>query len=108
MLQNLSGNTVLCRKLQHGSFSKYRALEGTDQETKAYNHDFSLLQLYNGFNLPNLPNVKTACLPTRGVPRNKNNVSACENVIIAHTNYYVTLLMDSYLMIIASQIVIIV
>ena len=59
-----------CRKLQHGNYAA---------ATKGY--DFSLLQLYNGFNLPNLPNVKTACLPTRGVPRNVNNVGGSGHVL---------------------------
>ena len=34
-----------------------------------------MLQLEVGFNLPLLPDVRPACLPSRGIPRNVKNVN---------------------------------
>ena len=55
---------AFCRKVEHPS---YRAKPNPD-------YDFALLLMADGggFNLPNLPNVKPACLPTQAVPRNVN------------------------------------
>ena len=53
---------AFCRKVEHPS---YRSKPNAE-------YDFALLLMEDGggFNLPNLPNVKPACLPTQSVPRN--------------------------------------
>ena len=53
----------LCRKVEHPS---YRG----DLEVPSYDFSLLLMEKNRGFNLPNLPNVEPACLPTQAVPRN--------------------------------------
>lgn len=50
-----------------------RKREHKSWDSATYSYDFALLRLDVGFDLPSLANVKSACLPSRGVPRNVNN-----------------------------------
>ena len=54
----------LCRKVEHPSYSR------TDSGGLSYDFSLLLMEKNRGFNLPNLPNVEPACLPTQAVPRN--------------------------------------
>ena len=42
-----------CRKIEHKKYN-----------SQTVNFDFALLQMRNGFDLPNIPNVSPACLPS--------------------------------------------
>ena len=55
-------NTFNCsRKIEH---------PGYWEDPLDFNYDFALLQMQNGFDLPNIPNVAPACLPTGSTPSN--------------------------------------
>ena len=53
-------STVDCsRKIEHPSYPGRKV-----------DYDYALLQMQNGFDLPNIPNVAPACLPTGITPSN--------------------------------------
>ena len=53
-------STVDCfRKIEHPSYAWPKI-----------DYDYALLQMQNGFDLPNIPNVAPACLPTGSTPSN--------------------------------------
>ena len=49
-----------CRKFEHKKYSGGWA----NSNTYTVDFDFALLQLKNGFDIPNIPNVSPACLPS--------------------------------------------
>ena len=49
-----------CRKFEHKKYSGGWA----NSNTYTVDYDFALLKLTNGFDIPNIPNVSPACLPS--------------------------------------------
>ena len=47
------------------TFYHFRKIEHPSNNNGGVNYDFALLKMKKGFNLPNIPNVAPACLPSR-------------------------------------------
>ena len=61
------------------TFNNSRKIEHPNYRSWQINYDYALLQMQNGFDLPNIPNVAPACLPTGNTP---SNVEVRRDIII--------------------------